>query len=123
MTTCVSETCAPSRTEATTYRAAIDVTESETEYRLDVYLPGVAKEDVDLDVKDGVLTIRGRVTSRRPEGGKLHIREYGVGDFERTIRLGDRIEIDGIRAEHANGVLTLGLPKVSAARPRKIELS
>jgi len=123
MTTCVSVNCAPSRAEATTYRPAIDVTESETEYRLDVDLPGVAKEDVDLDVKDGVLTIRGRVASRRPEDGKVHVQEYGVGDFERTIRLGDRIETDGIRAEHANGVLALHLPKVSAARPRKIELS
>ena len=123
MTTCVSVNCAPSRAEATTYRPAIDVTESETEYRLDVDLPGVAKEDVDLDVKDGVLTIRGRVASRRPEDGKVHVQEYGVGDFERPIRLGDRIETDGIRAEHANGVLALHLPKVSAARPRKIELS
>jgi HSP20 family protein len=123
MTNVMSATCAPSRTETTTYRPAIDIVETEKEYRLRVDLPGVAKSDVDLDVKDGVLTIRGKVPARHPENVKVHVREYGIGDFERTIRLGDRIEIDGIQAEHRQGLLTIHLPKVSAAQPRKIELS
>jgi HSP20 family protein len=84
--------------------------------------PGAIADAIDIRYEDGVLTIHGRVPSRSPEGRRLLLQEYGVGDFHRSFRLGDRIDASGISAEYVEGVLTVHLPKVEAARPRRIEV-
>ncbi|MEZ5063850.1 MAG: Hsp20/alpha crystallin family protein [bacterium] len=124
MTSCV--TCAPERTEnlentEATYRPAADVIELEGAYRIEVELPGVKKENVDLDLKEDALTVRATVEPR-PMEGTVRLRGYGIGNFERTFRLGKKVNREGIRAELAHGLLTLHLPKTVAAQPRKIEI-
>lgn len=121
--TCCATTSAPSRATERTFRPAVDVTELEDGYRLEADLPGASKDDVELDLNEGVLTISAKVARREEGDVKYHLREYGVGDFERKIRLGDQIDRESIRAELESGVLTLHLPKVQAALPRRIEIA
>jgi HSP20 family protein len=88
-----------------------------------VDLPGVRSEQVDLNVQDGVLTLKASVAPRWREGARGMLCEYGVGDYVREFRLGEAIDTTRISAEMKNGVLTLKLPKVEAARPRKIQVA
>jgi HSP20 family protein len=60
------------------------------------------------------------VAPRTSEQGRYFLREYGVGDFQRNFEVGEQIDAERISAEYSDGVLTLHLPKVVAARPRKI---
>ena len=72
--------------------------------------------------EDGVLAIQGKVEPRLNDDANLLVREYGIGDFRRTFRVSEQINVAGIHAECNDGVLTVHLPKVEAAKPRKIEI-
>jgi HSP20 family protein len=120
-------TMPPAATAATTretavFRPNVDILERESELLVLADTPGAIADAIDIRYEDGVLTIHGRVPSRSPEGRRLLLQEYGVGDFHRSFRLGDRIDASGISAEYVEGVLTVHLPKVEAARPRRIEV-
>lgn len=84
-------------------------------------LPGVADEDVDISVHNGMLFIRGE---RKPEEGRRYLyngRSYGR--FERVITLPEAVQTDGVQAKLTGGVLSVTLPKSPEARPRKIMLT
>jgi HSP20 family protein len=118
--------CAPvtrNETRGTTYRPPIDVIETPEAFRLEVELPGVERDDLDVDLKDGVLSLKAKVEPRHKDAEKVHLKEYGVGNFERRIRLGDRIDSENVKAELERGVLTLHLPKVKRAQARRIEIA
>jgi HSP20 family molecular chaperone IbpA len=89
---------------------------------LTLEMPGVGAGDVDIDVERRMLTIRGRGRIIAPEGYRRLYAEYGEGDYERAFTLSEEIDEGAIRAEMANGVLTLTLPRAEAARPRRIEV-
>ncbi len=69
-----------------------------------------------------MLTIRGRCRTTSPEGYRPAVVEYREGDFERVFTLSEDIDESAIRAEMANGLLTLTLPRAEAAKPRRIEV-
>jgi HSP20 family protein len=120
-------TMPPASTAATTrddavFRPNVDILERENELLVLADLPGATADAIDIRYEDGVLTIHGRVPSRVSEGRRLLLQEYGVGDFHRSFRLGDRIDASANSAEYVEGVLTVHLPKVEAARPRRIEV-
>ncbi len=98
---------------------AVDIYESEEALTLVADMPGVAPENVDIDLRDDQLTIRGTVTLEG-EGETVLLREYGVGDYYRQFTLGRIIDQSKIEAAMKDGVLTLTLPKVDKAKPRKI---
>jgi HSP20 family protein len=102
------------------YRSAVDIVEDASELRILADMPGVSAESIEIDFEDGVLTVLGRVPRRRDESTKYLWEEYGVGDFRRTFRIGETVDPTRISAEYAEGVLTVHLPKVEAAKPRKI---
>lgn len=104
------------------YRPNVDILEEQDELRLLADMPGVTADSIEIDFEEGVLTIQGKVAPRKVEGLSL-LQEYGVGDFYRTFRISEQIDASRIRAEYADGVLTVHLPKVEAAKPRKIEVS
>lgn len=107
--------------EVRVYRPNVDIRGTQDELTLVADVPGAKSDAIDIDFDEGVLTIRARVSPRGQDRNYL-LREYGVGDFHRTFRLGERINPAGIYAECSAGVLTVHLPKVEAARPRKIEV-
>ena len=84
-------------------------------------VPGAKKEDIEIDLREGVLTITAQVEDSTSEWRALY-REHGVGGFTRRFSLGDRIDQGKITAQVDHGVLHLTLPKAEAHKPRRIEI-
>jgi len=102
------------------YRPMVDIIELEDELQLVVDMPGVKAGDIDVRFEDGELHLHGPVTPRQTPETHYLLQEYGVGDFDRTFRVSEQIDASKIRAEYAEGLLTLHLPKAESAKPRKI---
>jgi HSP20 family molecular chaperone IbpA len=101
-------------------RPAVDIFETEQGLTLVADLPGVDKEDLKIDLDQGLLTVQANGKSHM--NGDSIRREFLHGIFYRQFRLSDEIDSENIAAEMKNGVLTLLLPKSEAARPRRIEI-
>ncbi len=114
--------CAPAAKRRVVYTPAVDVTETPEAFTVIADVPGAEPEGVDLTLDDGVLTLRAEVADRwQNVPGFVH-REYGVGSYERTFRVGEGVDAAGISAELTEGVLSVRLPKAESAKPRKIEI-
>lgn len=104
----------------------VDVEENENAYVMEVDLPGVKQEDIDLTVDDDVLTITARMNLHKKEKGRNYVyNERRTGQFQRRFNL-EGIRQDAIAASYDSGVLMLNLPKVEPAKapePRKIEIN
>lgn len=101
------------------YVPAVDIYESQDALVVVADMPGVSPEHVTIDVHDNTLTIRGTVTLEETKE-RVHVQEYGVGDYSRQFTLGRVIDQSKIEAGMKNGVLTLTLPKSDVSKPRKI---
>ena len=100
---------------------AVDIYESENELTLLADMPGVPIDNVDIDLNDDQLTIKGTAATEEQTGTSL-LREYSVGDYYRQFTLSSAIDREKIAASMKDGVLRLVLPKAEAAKPRKIEV-
>jgi HSP20 family molecular chaperone IbpA len=103
-----------------TYIPSVDIVETNDELVVYADMPGVGADNVDIHFENGELAIFGKVLDRQRENQSYLHREYGVGDFQRVFSISETIDAEKISAEYSHGVLTLRLPKVEAARPRKI---
>lgn len=97
----------------------VDIYETDKELILFADMPGVRPEDVDLRYERGELLLHGRLQPRQRQGNFL-AGEYDEGDFYRTFNIHESIDSTKIEASCKNGVVTVHLPKVEAARPRQI---
>jgi HSP20 family protein len=86
-------------------------------------LPGVDAESIDLNVQRNVLTVRAERTKELTEGADVQVAERLRGVFSRQLFLSDTLDTDHISAHYDAGVLTLRIPVVEAAKPRKIEIT
>ncbi len=101
----------------------VDITETEGEYAIKAELPEVRKEDVKITVEDGVLTLQGERKQEKEETGrKYHRIERSYGRFVRSFTLPDTVDESKVRADYAEGVLHLHLPKSEKAKPKQIEV-
>lgn len=107
---------------ATIYRPVADIVEGREGVIVQIEMPGVPSEDVEISVERRVLTVRGRARVTAPQGYRLVYAEYGEGDYERSFTLSQDIDEGKIAAEMRSGVLTLRLPRAEAAKPRRIEV-
>jgi HSP20 family protein len=101
----------------------VDVTVGERDLVVTMDVPGLTSDDLELQLADGFLSVRGE--RRRPEvpaGTRWGRRERPVGRFERRIKLPDGVDADLITATVDNGVLSLIVPKPERPRPRTIVL-
>lgn len=81
-------------------------------YEINIELPGVSSDDIELDVHDGMLSIKGEKHSEHEEKGKtFFFSERSFGSFQRSFRLPTDTDPDKIDAEFKNGVLTIHVPK------------
>jgi HSP20 family protein len=101
----------------------MDVIRGKDEVQLRFDLPGVDADSIDVTVDRGVLTVSAKRTEETSEGEKLITRERVTGSFTRRLSLGDTLDSDKIEAAFAEGVLTVRLPLLAAAQPRKVEIS
>jgi HSP20 family molecular chaperone IbpA len=100
-----------------------DAYETEDRLTLVMEMPGVVRENLDVSLEDGVLTVEGRLDFSKYEGLEPVYTEYNVGHYARSFSLSDKVDQDNIAAKIEDGVLTLTLPKAQAARPRRIAVS
>lgn len=91
---------------------AVDVYREDDELVMEFELPGVDVEnDVDVEINDGVLTVRGQSSSERSDDrGGVYLRERRSGSFSRSLTLPDGVESDDIEADYADGVLCIRVP-------------
>ena len=101
----------------------MDVIRGKDEVQLRFDLPGVDADSIDVTVDRGVLTVSAKRTEETSEDEKLIARERVTGSFTRRLSLGDTLDSDKIEAAFAEGVLTVRLPLLAAAQPRKVEIS
>jgi HSP20 family protein len=99
----------------------VDIQETEEQLTLIADIPGVKKENVDIDLNENTLTINAQVEKTGLPGTALY-KEYDYGDYKRSFTVSNIIDQSKISAELKNGVLTVVLPKAETAKPRKIEI-
>jgi len=104
------------------YVPATDIRESDDVLTVVMEVPGVERKDLDVNLENDVLQIEGRIDFEKYEGLEPVYTEYNVGHFSRSFALSDRIDQQQIAAALEDGVLTLTLPKVAGARPRRIAI-
>lgn len=102
---------------------ALNVGEDEKRYLVEVHVPGYRMEDLEVTIEDDLLTVRGsRKAEQEDQNVKWHRVERSLTGFTRTIRLPAEVEAGKIEASLEHGVLTLVVPKIEKAQPRRIEL-
>ncbi|HEX9938705.1 MAG TPA: Hsp20/alpha crystallin family protein [Longimicrobium sp.] len=101
-----------------------DVVETEREIRVMVEMPGLKRENIEVDVENNVLTIRGEKREERTEGqnGRYHLAERRWGTFARSFVLPRDVDAENIQAAFEDGVLMVSIPKSEKARRRKIDI-
>jgi HSP20 family protein len=85
-------------------------------------LPGVAPESIDVEVERNVLSVRAERTWEPAEGATVLVRERSQGSVTRQVTLGESLDADRLEASYDAGVLTLTIPVVEQAKPRKVEI-
>lgn len=98
---------------------AADVSETDGEYLIKAELPEVGKDDLNITVQEGVLTLAGeRKEEKREDNEKVHRIERFHGSFSRRFTLPDDADEQGIKAESKDGVLVIHIPKQKVAHPQ-----
>ena len=106
-----------------TYQPDVDIYETPERLWVWVDMPGVDENSVNVDLANGVLTIEGAVVLDDYNELAPVYTEYNVGNYLRRFSISTDVDVDGIKARTANGVLELELPKAEKARPRKITVT
>jgi len=102
---------------------SMDVTETDKEIEIAAELPGLEEKDVQINVADNLLTIRGEKKAEKEQKDKNYrLVERSYGSFERTLELPSGVNADAIKASIANGVLKVTVPKPAPAQTKKIEV-
>ena len=106
------------------FSPAIDVSETDSTYQVNVELPGVDPKELEISLENNELTVRGeKKESQEPKEANFHRVERHYGSFQRTFCLPAEVNAEQIKADHRNGVLTITIPKAEKARPKKISVS
>jgi HSP20 family protein len=87
-----------------------------------VELPGVDKNDLQIEAKENTVRLSGKKAVDYPEGVSVHRRERIAGEFDRTLSLPVQLDPDGIKAEYKDGILALLLPRAERDKPRSIKI-
>jgi len=103
---------------------AVDIRESQNELQLDVELPGLNPDDVEITAENGVLTIRGEKQIERKENddSRYHVVERSYGSFIRSFQLPQGLDESRIEATCNNGILSVHIPKSALPQPKKIQI-
>lgn len=106
------------------WHPAVDVLESKDAYLVRAELPGMKKEDIKVEVKDGTLVLSGEMKSEKPaEGVEYRHVERVAASFWRSFSLPENAKQDGIEASYKDGILEIRVAKAEEAKPRQIAIS
>jgi len=105
------------------WRPTANISETDKEYLIKAELPEVKKEDVNITLADGVITISGERKMEKEDKNANDIRiESFYGSFSRSFALPDNIDASGIRAESKDGILKVHVPKTASSQPKSINI-
>jgi HSP20 family protein len=108
---------------ATTTMPSMDISETDKVIEITAELPGLEKKDVELNLAENLLTIRGEKKNEREEKNKdYHLVERSYGSFSRSVELPSGVKVEDITAEIANGVLKVTVPKPAPKQTKQIEI-
>lgn len=100
-----------------TFRPSVSTREGEFAYHVEVDLPGIKKEDIQIDVKDNQLIVSGERTFKEERQEKDYYKvESSYGKFQRSFTLPDNVDVENIEASSENGVLEVTLPKLKVEK-------
>ncbi len=103
---------------------AMDLAETEAAFVLRADLPGVAEEDVKIELEGDVLSISGeRASTRSEDGESVHRTERSYGAFQRSLSLPEGVDADAIAASFDRGVLEVAIPKPEQKKPRRVAIA
>ena len=110
--------------DAYKWAPSVDVSETADGFEVRAELPGVAKDDLHVSVKDNLLTLSGEKRQEKVDDAQNYRRiERRYGSFQRKFSLPREVEADDIKAEFSDGILTLSIPKSEAAKPTEIPVT
>jgi HSP20 family protein len=107
----------------TGWSPALDLYQSSDNVVAVVELPGMRKEDIDISLHDGTLTISGERKRESTGDEKAERTERYIGTFRRSIALPTTVDVNKVRASYQDGILTVTLPKAEEAKPKQIQVS
>lgn len=111
------------RSEPVHWAPRVEVEENEDEFIMSLELPGMKKKDIDISVKDNVITISGEKKERvHKKEAQTHLNEICYGKFSRSFQLPNNVNSDKIKGNWEDGILSVEIPKTEVAKPRKIEI-
>ncbi len=99
---------------------AVDISETDDQFKIDVEIPAIARDDIIVSVKDGLLTVTGERKVEKETDGKMHRVERRYGRFSRSFRLPENVDEESIAAASKDGVLSLVVAKKDNESPRNI---
>lgn len=105
------------------WNPAVDIFEKADAIVIHAEIPGVKKEDVSVEFKDGVLTLKGqREFNTEVKEENYYRRERSFGSFQRSFTMPDSVDVDKIKANFKDGVLEIEIPKLEEKKPKQIEV-
>ncbi|HEY4638416.1 MAG TPA: Hsp20/alpha crystallin family protein [Candidatus Udaeobacter sp.] len=107
----------------TGWSPALDLYETGDHFAAIIELPGMRKEDIDISLHDGTLTISGERKHESNNGETAQRTERYVGTFRRSISLPTRVDASKVNATYEDGILKVTLPKAEEAKPKQIKVS
>jgi len=106
------------------WKPSVDIYETDEAIILKAELPGIKKEDVSVEIKDNVLTLRGeRVEDKEIKEGSYFRKERCFGTFSRAFNLQHRVQPDKIKAKFKDGILVVEIPKPEEEKPKQITVN
>lgn len=116
--------------KVSTWRPAVEIKQTETDYKVKVQLPGVKIDDIDVELDNDFMTISAEIEEEKDEkeqkekNAKYHTCEFRYGKYKRTISFDQPIKIDEAVAKYKNGVLCITLPKqkIEETKTKKLEI-
>ena len=106
-----------------TFSPAVDIKETPKEYIVTAEIPGISKKDIEIEISDNILTIKGERKMEKEEKGETYHRvERSYGSFCRSFTLPAQVEAEKIEANFKDGLLNIKIPKAEEKIPKKIEI-
>ena len=105
------------------FRPSTDIKETDTSFEVEIALAGIKKDDIKIELNNGVLMVSGERSSKKEENtGKYHLNEIQYGKFSRRFTLPENTNADKIEAKVEDGVLFLSIPKSEEVKPKLISV-
>lgn len=112
------------------WRPAVEVKQSKNDYKVKVQLPGVKKDDIEIDLDNDFMTITAKIEEEKEQEQekednlKFHTCEFRYGKYQRTISFDQPIKVAESKAEYKNGVLTIDIPKqqIEEGKKKRLEI-